>query len=236
MRTERQIEASRLNGAKSHGPRTSEGKARSSQNATRHGFLAKTLVLNTESQAAFDELLNIFDDIMKPRDGFEDDLVAIMVASRWRSRRLLAVESSGTDGEIEKVNQPSEPAARTASKAFRNRSDSSVPELIRRLDEGYTRQLIRAYDLLMRYRQDNKLGHGPGLSASAESELETEPTETETNPSAPSQPSPQTPAHSRRKNRPQRTLPLPFRPQIQALLPEQSSPFHPAHSRRSATA
>ncbi len=195
MRTESQIEVPRVNGAKSHGPKTAEGKARSAQNATRHGFLAKTLVLNTESKAAFNDLLNTFDVIMKPRDGFEDEIVTIMVAARWRSHRLLAVESSGTDGEIEKLNQPSEPAARTASKAFRMRSDPSVPELIRRLDEGYSRQLVRAYDLLMRYRRDNRLGFGPGLSAPAEErEVEPEisatpePQDTETNPSAPAQP------------------------------------------------
>ncbi len=164
MRTERQIEASRANGAKSRGPKTTDGKARSSQNSLRHGFLSKTLVLKTESKEAFHALFLTLGDVVKPRDAFEDELFFVMVAARWRSVRLWAIEGSGLDGEIEKLNQPTEPAARNAAKAFRNRSETTLPELIRRYDDGYDRQFGRAYKLLMQYRKDNQ-GYGPGLTA-----------------------------------------------------------------------
>src|SRR5262245_57278317 len=50
-------EASRRNGAKSRGPRTLEGKARSAQNALKHGMRAeKYLVLPDEDAAEFAEL------------------------------------------------------------------------------------------------------------------------------------------------------------------------------------
>ncbi len=55
-RTEAQIAASRLNGAKSRGPITDEGKAISSQNSLRHGLLAKMVLIEGESETAFRQL------------------------------------------------------------------------------------------------------------------------------------------------------------------------------------
>ena len=50
-------EASRRNGAKSCGPKSPEGKARSAQNALKHGFRAqKHIVLPSEDAAEFEAL------------------------------------------------------------------------------------------------------------------------------------------------------------------------------------
>jgi hypothetical protein len=55
--TSTRAETSRLNGAKSRGPKTPEGKARSAQNALKHGMRAqKYLVLPDEDAAEFAEL------------------------------------------------------------------------------------------------------------------------------------------------------------------------------------
>jgi hypothetical protein len=53
MSTEQQSEASRINGAKSQGPQTPEGLEASSRNSLKHGFSAKTLILQNESSERF---------------------------------------------------------------------------------------------------------------------------------------------------------------------------------------
>ena len=58
MPTEKQIEASRANGAGSKGPLTAQGKLNSSRNSRRHGLLARTVVLEAESTVRFHQLLH----------------------------------------------------------------------------------------------------------------------------------------------------------------------------------
>ena len=54
MATKKQIQANRNNATKSTGPRTGEGKARVSQNALKHGLLARDAVLPDEDPAEFE--------------------------------------------------------------------------------------------------------------------------------------------------------------------------------------
>jgi hypothetical protein len=47
--------AARANGALSHGPITPEGKARSSQNARKHGLLSDIAAIRAEGKEAFND-------------------------------------------------------------------------------------------------------------------------------------------------------------------------------------
>ena len=56
MATDKQIQANRRNARKSTGPKTEEGKARSRNNALRHGLTAELAVLPHEDPHQYEEL------------------------------------------------------------------------------------------------------------------------------------------------------------------------------------
>jgi hypothetical protein len=98
----------RANGAKSHGPATSAGLARSSRNATRHGLATRaaalppvSLVLADESAADFQRLLNAYLDEFAPTNPIEVELVETMASARWRLRRLANIETTLLTNEMQ---------------------------------------------------------------------------------------------------------------------------------------
>ncbi len=81
-------EASRRNGAKSRGPKTAEGKARSSQNAIRHGLRARRWVLlGGESEAEFKRLEAALIEEWAPEGVTQSLLVQQIAAAAWRVGR-----------------------------------------------------------------------------------------------------------------------------------------------------
>jgi hypothetical protein len=93
-------ETARINGAKSHGPVTSEGKARSSANSRRHGLASASILMEGESAEDFQLLRADFLNQFHPQTAVETDLVDVMAIARWRLRRLLAIEAHLFDQEI----------------------------------------------------------------------------------------------------------------------------------------
>jgi hypothetical protein len=86
-------EASRRNGAKSRGPKTPEGKARSSQNALRHGLGAqKYLVLPEEDAAAFNALEAALLAELAPEGALQSVLARRIVSAAWRLERAERLE------------------------------------------------------------------------------------------------------------------------------------------------
>ena len=87
-------EAARVNGAKSKGPKTEEGKAVSSQNALHFGLNAAQVIIPGEDPAEFEELLTDLCKTYCPGTLVEFDLVCEMAAARWRLRRLPRMEQA----------------------------------------------------------------------------------------------------------------------------------------------
>ena len=66
MATEKQIQANRNNAKKSTGPRTEQGKAASSQNALKHGLLARDAVLPGEDPADYEAQIAALEADIQP--------------------------------------------------------------------------------------------------------------------------------------------------------------------------
>src|SRR5689334_10893136 len=108
MISEAQHNAARLNGAKSHGPVTPEGKRNSSMNAVRHGLLARSVIIGQESEAAFEQMLQTYLDRFSPRDGVERDVIEEMVAAKWRYLRALNIEDEWLEQELDEQTDEGE--------------------------------------------------------------------------------------------------------------------------------
>jgi hypothetical protein len=87
-------EASRRNGAKSRGPKTPEGKARSAQNALKHGFRAQQhIVLPSEDAAAFEALEAALLEELAPEGALQCVLAQRIVSAAWRLERAERLEA-----------------------------------------------------------------------------------------------------------------------------------------------
>jgi hypothetical protein len=101
MPSELKSETARTNGAKSHGPKTPEGKEASSRNAIKHGMTTRsTILLQCESPDEFQAFLAEHIEIHQPVTAPEKELVDQMAIARWRIRRFVAAETMLLDCEM----------------------------------------------------------------------------------------------------------------------------------------
>src|SRR5437870_774791 len=144
-------ESARINGTKSRGPITPEGKQRSSLNAVRHGLLAKSVCLANEDPEKFKELLQDFLDRFQPADNVELRLVEKMASAAFRLERFASAETALFDLEMDKqadqfeqdfqkIDQPTRFAV-----AFKSLADNSKSlQLYLRYQAAITREYDRA--------------------------------------------------------------------------------------------
>lgn len=97
MTTEKQTDANRRNALQSTGPRTPEGKARSSWNATVHGLTSARVLMPDEDAEAFRDFgARLFSDL-DPVGELEEMLADRIVSTAWRLRRAVKVEAAVFD-------------------------------------------------------------------------------------------------------------------------------------------
>jgi hypothetical protein len=97
MTTDRQFKANRENARKSTGPITTEGKARSSGNAVKHGLLAKTIITNANAfgwdEVELEEFVATLRDDIQPHGAIEEMYFAEMVTTSVRLLMVLKFEA-----------------------------------------------------------------------------------------------------------------------------------------------
>ncbi len=133
-RSTARAEASRRNGAKSKGPVSAAGKARSAQNARRHGLTSRTVVLATpEDRAAHAELARAVAERYRPEGALEEHWAARMVAALWRQTRLEIIESRVLEAMIAGEEALGLPSLATVSR-YRARIARDLAEARRELE------------------------------------------------------------------------------------------------------
>ena len=227
MSSQRRIDASRANGAKSRGPVTPEGRARSDMAAVTHGLTSRRVLLKNESEDEFVALRDVLVAHFQPSDPYEADLVEQLVAARWRLDRvssletaLLEVEISRREPEIEKEFQSCSPDIRNAL-AFRALFDESrVLAGLSRYESRFRRACDKLTKKLDSLRAIKKLHEEPNSPPAAPQPSVTGPRPSSCPPS-PSEPAPQDVAQA-------------LKPAASALQPTPGLPSQPPSPQREA--
>jgi hypothetical protein len=172
--------AARANGAKSQGPVTPEGKAKSALNAISHGLTASTLVLTTESKEKYEAVLASYREEYDPQGPTENALVEQVTAAEWLQSRTASMITALIDttmdrmekeisGEFEHIDN----AVRTAL-AFGSQADKSATlALLNRYAARHARDYHRALNKLRQIQSERRDQNDP--PASPNERLQNEP-------------------------------------------------------------
>jgi hypothetical protein len=102
MASAAQVLANRLNAQKSTGPRTPEGKVVVSQNAVRHGLLAREAVIKGEDPGQFESYRDQMLGELAPAGQMESMLAERVVSLSWRLQRAERLQNQAFDALNEK--------------------------------------------------------------------------------------------------------------------------------------
>ena len=131
------LNANRLNAQHSTGPRTSEGKARSRLNATRHGLTGQVHVTTEEDRKAHDSHCESFARALQPQDAPEKHLVQTVADKQWQMHHAAAMfQSMYAIGQADLADQ----------------IDVAHPQVHDALTAGlFTMERIKEIELISRY-------------------------------------------------------------------------------------
>ena len=165
MSTQLQIDANRLNSQKSTGPVTSEGKARSSQNALKSGLDSESLFIRGEDPEQFRQLQNEYADRFHPATPDERFQLDLILRNEWLLRRMMRVEAQLWNFYTAQSSSESEQIA--LGEAFAKASNIFM-RLQRRsaqLERGYQEAYAELMRLQAERQEAENIAPTPGLAS-----------------------------------------------------------------------
>ncbi len=167
----------------STGPRTPEGKARSAQNAIRHGFASARVILDASEVEAYDNHLDAYGASFLPCNQAEADAVRRIADAQWRMDILKTAEATLVELEIEYeciVLTDHEKLARRESPwelrhyrtlSFIDITQERAWDLLHRYYADAAREYTRAFTVFRKLKEMREGPPAPPLSEQSEPEI-----------------------------------------------------------------
>jgi hypothetical protein len=153
--------ANRLNAAKSTGPRSDSGKARSSQNARRHGLTAQITVMTEEDRVAHDKFTQAMVAELAPVGEMETFHAASAAEEAWRlhnaraqCNNIVAIGHFDGTGDRYEAEHPEIHTAITAATVMRDRAKTL--ELLSLYEQRIHRSFQKHYDQLRKLQAERR--------------------------------------------------------------------------------
>ena len=176
----RRIAASRANGAKSKGPVTPLGQAKSRLNSTKHGCLASLLTFTPEDRAAFKIYQEQYIHRFQPRDQVEYDLVEQIAYCNYQMRHAWTMQAAVLHLQMRRHKETVEmefgpditDAERMAAAYIESGKESNAIANFQRYQRSLSNQAAQATKQLMAMQQ---LRLPPAPPAAPTEEIQHEP-------------------------------------------------------------
>ena len=151
--SELRSETSRINGAKSKGPVTTEGRAKSAQNNNRYGLTIRGLKLHTESDEAVALVLGEYEEQHQPDGPIEHEMVEMLASYQFLLIRAMAMQTGYLEVAIARHEKDIDAEFDEIS------ANGFMAEVFRRMakdDDSYRLLLRHTADLRRAYNQKHK--------------------------------------------------------------------------------
>jgi hypothetical protein len=159
MLTEKQLAANRANAQRSTGPRSEEGRQRSSLNARRHNLTGQVSAMTDEDRIAHDTFSKALISAMAPEGALELQLAQRVATDSWRLNRASAIEDNifalGLDRYADDtIDHPQIQAAFATARTFT--AEAKSLELLTLYEQRINRTLQRNLALLQQLQATRK--------------------------------------------------------------------------------